>query len=85
MKKTIAVIGSAAALSFAGAGLAAAQDADDQTQGADTTQTETTEDALDDALDEVETPAESPTSPRSCAAPSPPMTSSAPPRAWCPA
>lgn len=58
MKKTIAVIGSAAALSFAGAGLAAAQDADDQTQGADTTQTETTEDALDDALDEVETPAE---------------------------
>lgn len=58
MKKTIAVIGSAAALSFAGAGLAAAQEADDQTQGADTTQTETTEDALDDALDEVETPAE---------------------------
>ncbi|USX46033.1 hypothetical protein [Dietzia kunjamensis] len=58
MKKTIAVIGSAAALSFAGAGLAAAEDADDQTQGADTTQTETTEDALDDALDEVETPAE---------------------------
>lgn len=58
MKKTIAVIGSAAALSFAGAGLAAAQDADDQTQGADTTQTETAEDALDDALDEVETPAE---------------------------
>ncbi|MBB1052319.1 hypothetical protein G6021_14680, partial [Dietzia sp. CW19] len=58
MKKTIAVIGSAAALSFAGAGLAAAEEADDPTQGADTTQTETTEDALDDALDEVETPAE---------------------------
>ena len=58
MKKTIAVIGSAAALSFAGAGLAAAQEATDPTQGADTTQTETTEDALDDALDEVETPAE---------------------------
>lgn len=58
MKKTIAVIGSAAALSFAGAGLAAAEEATDQTQGADTTQTETTEDALDDALDEVETPAE---------------------------
>lgn len=58
MKKTIAVIGSAAALSFAGAGLAAAEEATDPTQGADTTQTETTEDALDDALDEVETPAE---------------------------
>ncbi|MDO8395531.1 MAG: hypothetical protein Q7T31_14230 [Dietzia sp.] len=58
MKKTIAVIGSAAALSFAGAGLAAAQEPTDPTQGADTTQTETTEDALDDALDEVETPAE---------------------------
>lgn len=58
MKKTIAVIGSAAALSFAGAGLAAAQEATDPTQGADTTQTETTEDALDDALDEVETTAE---------------------------
>ncbi len=55
MKKTIAVIGSAAALSFAGAGLAAAEDTDDQTQGTDTTQTKTTEDALDD---EVETPAE---------------------------
>lgn len=54
MKKTIAVIGSAAALSFAGAGLAAAQEPTDPTQGADTTQTETTE----DALDEVETPAE---------------------------
>ncbi|WP_440220668.1 hypothetical protein [Dietzia sp. MNB45] len=58
MKKTIAVIGSAAALSFAGAGLAAAQEPTDPTQGADTTQTETTDDALDDALDEVETPAE---------------------------
>ncbi|WP_341255038.1 hypothetical protein [uncultured Dietzia sp.] len=58
MKKTIAVIGSAAALSFAGAGLAAAEEATDPTQGADTTQTETAEDALDDALDEVETPAE---------------------------
>ncbi|MEB8325235.1 hypothetical protein NGF75_04440 [Dietzia kunjamensis] len=58
MKKTIAVIGSAAALSFAGAGLAAAEEAADPTQDAGTTQTETTEDALDDALDEVETPAE---------------------------
>ena len=58
MKKTIAVIGSAATLSFAGAGLAAAQEPTDPTQGADTTQTETTDDALDDALDEVETPAE---------------------------
>lgn len=58
MKKTIAVIGSAAALSFAGAGLAAAEEADDQTQGADTTQTETTEEDLEDALDDVETPSE---------------------------
>ena len=52
MKKTIAIIGSAAALSFAGAGLAAAQDVatDDQTQTqtpetteVDTTAGETTE------------------------------------------
>lgn len=54
MKKTIAVIGSAAALSFAGAGLAAAQDADDRVQDTDTTQTEVTEEDLDD----VETPSE---------------------------
>ena len=54
MKKTIAVIGSAAALSFAGAGLAAAEEADDQIQGTDTTLTEVTE----EDLDEVETPAE---------------------------
>lgn len=47
MKKTIAVIGSAAALSFAGAGLAAAQDGDttDQAQNPDATQVETTDDA----------------------------------------
>lgn len=54
MKKTIAVIGSAAALSFAGAGLAAAEEPTDPTQGADGTQTEITE----EDLDEVETPAE---------------------------
>ena len=44
MKKTIAVIGSAAALSFAGAGLAAAADGvDDQDQTPDAGQVETTE------------------------------------------
>lgn len=57
MKKTIAVIGSAAALSFAGAGLAAAEEATDPTQGADATQTET-DDTTGGELDEVETPAE---------------------------
>jgi hypothetical protein len=51
MKKTIAVIGSAAALSFAGAGLAAAEEATDPTQGAGTTET-------GGEPDEVETPAE---------------------------
>lgn len=51
MKKTIAVIGSAAALSFAGAGLAAAEEATDPTQGAGTTET-------GGEFDEVETPAE---------------------------
>lgn len=69
MKKTIAVIGSAAALSFAGAGLAAAQDVDtvdtDAPQGVqvETTQdegegtgAETREDENDD--DDVDTPAE---------------------------
>lgn len=59
MKKTIAVIGSAAALSFAGAGLAAAEEAADPTQDAGTTQTETeTDDTTGGELDEVETPAE---------------------------
>ncbi|MVZ91703.1 hypothetical protein GQF49_14725 [Microbacter sp. ANSKLAB05] len=57
MKKTIAVIGSAAALSFAGAGLAAAEEAADPTQGAGTTQTET-DDTTGGEFDEVETPAE---------------------------
>ncbi|MBB0998502.1 hypothetical protein G6024_15665, partial [Dietzia maris] len=51
MKKTIAVIGSAAALSFAGAGLAAAEEAADPTQDAGTTET-------GGEFDEVETPAE---------------------------
>lgn len=67
MKKTIAVIGSAAALSFAGAGLAAAQDVDtidtDSPQGV---QVETTqnddgdagEDNGDDNGDDTDTPAE---------------------------
>ena len=41
MKKTIAVIGSAAALTFAGAGLAAAEETGDQVQDPATTQTET--------------------------------------------
>lgn len=59
MKKTIAVIGSAAALSFAGAGLAVAQENGDATPVDETTQTETTDtEATDDAIDEVETPAE---------------------------
>lgn len=59
MKKTIAVIGSAAALSFAGAGLAAAQDADNELPGTETTQNETTDDTNgDDVIGEVETPAE---------------------------
>ena len=60
MKKPIAVIGSAAALSFAGAGLAAAQAVDtvdtDSPQGV---QVETTQDEYeDDNLDDVDTPAE---------------------------
>lgn len=61
MKKTIAVIGSAAALSFAGAGLAAAQDLDaETTPGA---QTETLQDDDGDQNgdapgDEVDTPEE---------------------------
>lgn len=57
MKKTIAVIGSAAALSFAGAGLAAAQDVatDDQAQTPETTEVDTTagETAGSDAADDV--------------------------------
>lgn len=61
MKKTIAVIGSAAALSFAGAGLAAAQDVDtidtDSPQGV---QVETTQNDDGDAGegDDGDTPAE---------------------------
>lgn len=62
MKKTIAVIGSAAALSFAGAGLAAAQDVatDDQTQTPETTEVDTTGDdpTEDGATDDVDTPEE---------------------------
>lgn len=67
MKKTIAVIGSAAALSFAGAGLAAAQDVatDDQNQTPETTEVDTTadetagDDATEDgATDDVDTPEE---------------------------
>lgn len=74
MKKTIAVIGSAAALSFAGAGLAAAQDVDtvdtDSPQGVqvETTQNEDDGDAGDGNRDDengdendgddVDTPAE---------------------------
>ncbi|RBA30665.1 hypothetical protein DQ226_16360 [Dietzia maris] len=54
MKKTIAVIGSAAALSFAGAGLAAAEEPENQVQNPDATQSEPTE----KDPDEVETPAE---------------------------
>jgi hypothetical protein len=58
MKKTIAVIGSAAALTFAGAGLAAAQEADETTgqNPLGSAQTEATDDT--DATDEVDTPAE---------------------------
>lgn len=70
MKKTIAVIGSAAAFSFAGAGLAAAQDVatDDQGQAPETTTVETTDvegtdvEGTDgetaDALEDADTPAE---------------------------
>ena len=64
LKKTIAVIGSAAALSFAGAGLAAAQSElpglDAGSLGAtETTETETTETETAEAqVDDVETPAE---------------------------
>lgn len=67
MKKTIAVLGSAAALSFAGAGLAAAQselpglDAGSlgATETTETTETETTETETAEAqVDDVETPAE---------------------------
>ncbi|MDV8000159.1 hypothetical protein R4P08_02750 [Rhodococcus sp. IEGM 1408] len=63
MKKTIAVIGSAAALSFAGAGLAAAQSElpglDAGSLGAtETTETETDTDTIDALADDVETPAE---------------------------
>lgn len=58
MKKTIAVIGSAAALSFAGAGLAAAEETTDSLQGADTTQTATANVTNEEVLDEVESPAE---------------------------
>lgn len=58
MKKTIAVIGSAAALSFAGAGLAAAEETTDSLQGADTTQTATANVTNEEVLDEVESAAE---------------------------
>lgn len=61
MKKTIAVIGSAAALSFAGAGLAAAQDLDpDAASGAPTeTLQQDADDETGDATDDEETtPAE---------------------------
>lgn len=67
MKKTIAVIGSAAALSFAGAGLAAAQDVDtldDDTGAPQGVQVETTQndnetgDGENGTDDEVDTPEE---------------------------
>ncbi|MGW8592850.1 hypothetical protein ACWIE7_09500 [Dietzia sp. NPDC055343] len=67
MKKTIAVIGSAAALSFAGAGLAAAQDVDtldDDTGAPQGVQVETTQnddepgDGENGNDDEVDTPEE---------------------------
>lgn len=64
MKKTIAVIGSAAALSFAGAGLAAAQDVDtldDDTGAPQGVQVETNEEPGDGENgndDEVDTPEE---------------------------
>lgn len=72
MKKTIAVIGSAAALSFAGAGLAAAEDVatDDQAQAPETTAVDTDTEATDttdaegdaadteDAPDDADTPEE---------------------------
>lgn len=63
LKKTIAVIGSAAALSFAGAGLAAAQselpglDAG-SLSAAETTDPDTDTDTVDALADDVETPAE---------------------------
>ena len=53
MKKTIAVIGSAAALSFAGAGLAAAQDVDTVgPEGTQAAQVETANETGDDANNE---------------------------------
>ena len=58
MKKTIAVIGSAAALTFAGAGLAAAEETGDQVQDPDTTQTETEDTNGEDVTDGADTPAE---------------------------
>lgn len=60
MKKTIAVIGSAAALTFAGAGLAAAEETGGQDQDPATTQTETeTEDTNGEGVtDGADTPAE---------------------------
>lgn len=60
MKKTIAVIGSAAALSFAGAGLAAAQDVDTvDPEGTQAAQVETANETGDDANgDDVDTPEE---------------------------
>ncbi|MFD2395051.1 hypothetical protein ACFSSF_16370 [Dietzia aerolata] len=93
MKKTIAVIGSAAALSFAGAGLAAAQDVDTvDPEGTQAAQVETANETGDDANnedgangDDVDTPRRSPTSPCSSVAPSRPTTSSVRPRASCPA
>lgn len=61
MKKTIAVIGSAAALSFAGAGLAAAQDVDTlDPEGPQGVQVDTTQndDEGQDTGDDVDTPEE---------------------------
>ena len=60
MKKTIAVIGSAAAFSFAGAGLAAAQDVDTlDTDAPQAVQVETTQDEVDEVDgDDIDTPDE---------------------------
>ena len=58
MKKTIAVIGSAAALTFAGAGLAAAEETGGQDQDPATTQTETEDTNGEGVTDGADTPAE---------------------------
>lgn len=64
MKKTIAVIGSAAALTFAGAGLAAAEEAEGLNPGTETNQEQTPGendgdgDDTDVPVDDVDTPAE---------------------------